>query len=145
MKGPFFAERDIVLSSDFLCCDAGYDESLTCETWCIEKRTKASYLLLRLTINTSVRLLLRVLYPRVGCPHGVTGWRPPEVLPSPPPCGWSTGFIETPRFDGLIPFHRLRPALPIVTFSWSVLPTWPIVAMHSTSTLRVSPEGNFSS
>jgi hypothetical protein len=28
MKGPFFAERDIVLSSDFLCCDAGYDESL---------------------------------------------------------------------------------------------------------------------
>jgi hypothetical protein len=28
MKGPFFVERDIVLSSDFLCCDAGYDESL---------------------------------------------------------------------------------------------------------------------
>src|SRR5271154_7527952 len=37
MKGPFFAERDIVLSSDFLCCDAGYDESLACETWCCWK------------------------------------------------------------------------------------------------------------
>src|SRR5258708_38846603 len=73
MKGPFFAERDIVLSSDFLCCDAGYDESLACETWCIEKQTKASYLLLRFTMKTSVRLLLRVLYPLVGCPHGVTG------------------------------------------------------------------------
>src|ERR1700685_979914 len=42
---------------------------------------------LRFTIHLSVRLLLRVLYPRVGCPHGVTGWRPPEVFPSPPPCG----------------------------------------------------------
>ena len=29
-------------------------------------------------------------------------------------------------------------------FSWSVLPTWPMVAMHSTSTRRVSPEGSFS-
>jgi hypothetical protein len=27
----------------------------------------------RLTMNASVRLLLRVLYPRVGWPHGVTG------------------------------------------------------------------------
>src|ERR1700748_63590 len=42
---------------------------------------------LRLTMNLSVRLLLRVLYPRVGCPHGVTRRRPPLVLPSPPPCG----------------------------------------------------------
>src|SRR5260370_18712615 len=25
---------------------------------------------------------LPILYPRVGWPHGVTGWRPPEVLPS---------------------------------------------------------------
>ena len=39
------------------------------------------------TMNLSVRLLFRVLYPRVGCPHGVTGFRPPDVLPSPPPCG----------------------------------------------------------
>src|SRR5262245_6276591 len=31
------------------------------------------FLLLRLTIHLSVRLLLRVLKPRVGWPHGVTG------------------------------------------------------------------------
>ena len=39
----------------------------------------------RRTINLLVRLLRRVLYPFVGTPHGVTGWRPPDVLPSPPP------------------------------------------------------------
>ena len=46
------------------------------------------------------------------CPHGLVGWRPPELLPSPPPSGWSTGFIATPRTDGRLRFHRLRPALP---------------------------------
>src|SRR6266436_4232740 len=76
-----------------------------------------SYLDLLLTINLSVRLLLRVLYPRVGWPHGVTGCRPPEVLPSPPPCGWSTGFMETPRLCGFFPSQRERPAFPIVMFS----------------------------
>src|SRR5579884_2697462 len=96
-----------------------------------------------LTMNLSVRLLLRVLYPRVGCPHGVTGWRPPDVLPSPPPCGWSTGFIETPRLCGVRPIQRLRPALPKVTFSCSTLPTWPTVAEHSAATRRTSPEGSF--
>ena len=65
-------------------------------------------------------------------PHGVTGWRPPEVLPSPPPCGWSTGFMTTPRLCGRLPSQRLRPALPRLTFSWSRLPTWPMVAMQST-------------
>src|SRR3569623_1861275 len=45
------------------------------------------FLPLRLTMNLSVRLLFRVLHPRVGCTHGVTGCLPPEVLPSPPPCG----------------------------------------------------------
>src|SRR5262249_44807372 len=45
------------------------------------------FLLLCVTIHLSVRLLLRVLKPRVGWPHGVTGCRPPLVLPSPPPCG----------------------------------------------------------
>src|SRR5574341_1278775 len=65
-----------------------------------------------LTMNGSVRLFLRVLKPLVGLPQGVTGWRPPEVLPSPPPWGWSTGFMETPRLCGRRPSHRLRPALP---------------------------------
>src|SRR5439155_26416808 len=76
-----------------------------------------NYFVLRFTMNASVRLLFRVLYPRVGCPHGVTGCRPPEVFPSPPPCGWSTGFIETPRFTGRRPNQRVRPALPMVMFS----------------------------
>ena len=62
MNGPFFNDR--LMSS-----------SLTASSTC------------RVTIHLSVRLLLRVLKPRVGWPQGVTGWRPPEVLPSPPPCG----------------------------------------------------------
>src|SRR5580692_1550819 len=143
MKAPFLVERAIKSALSF------QPSALSQQPFkilVIPNRGEACfYLLLRFTINLSVRLLLRVLYPRVGWPQGVTGCRPPEVLPSPPPCGWSTGFIETPRLDGLIPFQRLRPALPMLTFSWSVLPTWPMVAMHSTSTLRVSPEGSLSS
>src|SRR6185312_14960215 len=63
-----------------------------------------------------------------GLPQGDTGWRPPEVLPSPPPCGWSTGFMATPRVWGRLPFQRLRPALPILMRSCSELPTSPTVA-----------------
>src|SRR5215472_16409685 len=59
---------------------------------CNERPMRYLFLAFRVTIHLFVRLLLRVLNPRVGWPHGVTGWRPPEVLPSPPPCGWSTGF-----------------------------------------------------
>src|SRR6516164_6193730 len=83
------------------------------------ERPMFPYLLLafRVTIHLSVRLLLRVLKPRVGWPQGVTGWRPPDVLPSPPPCGWSTGFIATPRLCGVFPSQRVRPALPSDTFS----------------------------
>jgi hypothetical protein len=36
---------------------------------------------------------------------------------------------------------RARPALPRFWFSWSRLPTWPIVAMHRMLILRTSPEG----
>ena len=57
-----------------------------------------------------------------GWPQGDTGWRPPEVLPSPPPWGWSTGFMATPRVWGRTPFQRLRPALPILMSSCSELP-----------------------
>src|ERR1700732_4055172 len=94
-------------------------------------------------MNLVVDLLDLVFLPLVGLPQGVTGWRPPEVLPSPPPCGWSTGFIVTPRLCGVLPIHRVRPALPYETFSWSTLPTWPTVAMHATATRRISPEGSF--
>src|SRR4030095_7071135 len=58
-----------------------------------------------------------------GLPHGDTGCRPPELLPSPPPSGWSTGFMATPRVCGRLPFQRLRPALPIETRPTSLLPT----------------------
>src|SRR6202000_308219 len=47
-----------------------------------------------------------------GLPHGDTGWRPPDDLPSPPPSGWSTGFMTTPRLCGRCPNQRERPALP---------------------------------
>src|SRR5215475_375981 len=49
--------------------------------------------------------------------------------------------MATPRTCGRLPSQRLRPALPIDTFSWSRLPTCPIVATHSTLILRISPEG----
>src|SRR5512143_1439531 len=94
------------------------------------------------TMNPCVRLLFRVFAPLVGLPHGVTGWRPPEVRPSPPPCGWSIGFIATPRLCGRRPSQRVRPALPKETFLWSMLPTWPTVATHSMWILRTSPEGS---
>src|SRR5580658_5371164 len=96
-------------------------------------------------MNLSVALFDRVFLPLVGLPHGVTGCRPPDVLPSPPPCGWSTGFIETPRLCGLLPIQRLRPALPSDTFSWSLFPTVPIVAIQSVETRRISAEGSFRS
>src|SRR5262249_59366388 len=70
-------------------------------------------------MNLSVDLLVRVFLPLVGKPHGVTGWRPPDVRPSPPPWGWSTGFMATPRLCGRLPNQRLRPALPVEIFMWS--------------------------
>src|SRR5579862_7984602 len=92
------------------------------------------------TMNFVVRLFLRVRAPFVGLPHGVTGWRPPLVRPSPPPCGWSMGFIAVPRTCGRLPFHTLRPALPMTSFMWSGFETAPTVAMHSSCTRRTSPE-----
>src|SRR6185437_14633348 len=94
------------------------------------------------TINLSDSLCFaRVRLPSVGTPHGVTGCRPPFDLPSPPPCGWSTGFIAEPRTAGRLPSQRLLPALPPETLPWSTLPTWPTVARQVSSTLRISPEG----
>src|SRR5262245_49119129 len=73
----------------------------------------------RLTMYLSVRALPRVLWPFVGTPHGVHGWRPPEDLPSPPPIGWSIGFIATPRTFGRLPIQRGRPAFLMLLFSCS--------------------------
>src|SRR5438552_3910626 len=76
-----------------------------------------------------------------GWPHGETGWRPPDDLPSPPPSGWSTGFMATPRVWGRTPRQRLRPALPSETSSASALPTSPTVARQSMVTRRISVLG----
>src|ERR1700712_2842112 len=91
-------------------------------------------------MNLLVDLFERVFLPLVGLPHGVTGWRPPEVRPSPPPCGWSTGFMATPRTDRRLPSQRLRPALPRLVFWLSGLDTAPTVAMQVECTMRCSPE-----
>src|SRR5699024_1299401 len=91
------------------------------------------YLLLRrLTMNLLVGFfVLRVLRPMAGLPQGVTGpGRPTGLLPSPPPWGWSLGFITEPRTVGRMPMWRFRPALPMWTFSWSRLPTWPMTAVQ---------------
>src|SRR5512139_1024941 len=101
---------------------------------------RPDYFLL-LTINLSDSFFFLVLNPLVGLPHGVHGCRPPDDLPSPPPIGWSIGFIATPRTFGRRPSQRERPALPMLRFSWSGFPTWPTVAMQRTCTRRCSPLG----
>src|SRR5438445_7682120 len=83
--------------------------------------------------------LCRVFLPST-LPQGEVGGRPPEVFPSPPPSGWSTGFIATPRPRGFRPSQRLFPAFPIDRSSCSGLPTSPIVARHSPRTIRISVE-----
>src|ERR1700709_1689219 len=93
----------------------------------------------RRTMRASLAFRLRVR--PSGLPFGLTGCRPPEVLPSPPPCGWSTGFMATPRTVGRLPFQRIRPALPQLMFDCSALPTSRTVARQRRSTLRISPEG----
>src|SRR4026207_248589 len=62
-------------------------------------------------MNDCVRLFLRVCRPLAFWPHGDTGCGLPwPDLPSPPPCGWSTGFIATPRTVGRMPRQRCAPA-----------------------------------
>src|SRR5438270_13365229 len=92
------------------------------------------------TMNLVVRLLTRVFAPLVGLPQGVTGWRPPLVRPSPPPWGWSIGFMAVPRTEGRRPFQTLRPALDRTSFIWSGLDTAPTVAMQVSGILRTSDE-----
>src|SRR5689334_58344 len=51
------------------------------------RHVSPSYFVRRRTMNESPSLRRRVLRPLVFLPHGVVGWRPPELLPSPPPIG----------------------------------------------------------
>src|SRR5690606_30806173 len=77
------------------------------------------------TINRLEAFFGRRVFTPSFRPQGETGWRPPELRPSPPPSGWSTGFITTPRTFGRRPRQRFAPALPIDCLLWSTLPTWP--------------------
>jgi hypothetical protein len=65
---------------------------------------------------------------------------PMGARPSPPPCGWSTGFITTPRTLGRRPSHRCRPAFPTSRLFASTFPTCPTVAQHSFGINRTSPK-----
>src|SRR5215213_11437083 len=78
--------------------------------------------------------LLRVFTPSF-LPHGLTTFRPPRVLP---PCGWSTGFITSPRTFGRRPSQRDFPALPRLCSSCSAFPTSPMVARQRPCTCRTS-------
>src|SRR3989338_4174305 len=88
------------------------------------------YYLLRLIINLSEYLpFLLVLKPLASMPSRETGCGLPcPDLPSPPPCGWSCGFIATPLTVGRMPNHLFFPAFPIDIVPCSTFPTWPIVA-----------------
>src|SRR5437773_8455450 len=116
MNGPFLDERDIYFLRPFF-----------------SRRRMMSLF--------EAFLGLRVRKPRAGLPHGVLGLPPGPVLPSPPPCGWSRGFMVEPRTSGRWPSQRLRPALPPDSFSCSILPTWPMVAWQRMWMRRSSPLG----
>src|SRR5213075_1152650 len=94
-------------------------------------------------ISLVLAFFLCLVFGPSGLPQGLTGGRPPEVLPSPPPSGWSTGFLATPRTRERRPSQIFLPALPIRSSSCSALPTSPMVAMHSARTMRISPLRSF--
>ena len=64
------------------------------------------------------------------------------AFPSPPPWGWSTGFITTPLTTGRLPNQHLDPALPKLFWFTPTLPTCPTVAQQFWDTKRTSPDGN---
>lgn len=65
-----------------------------------------------------------------------------KTFPSPPPWGWSTGFITTPLTTGRLPSQHLDPALPKLFWFTPTLPTCPTVAKQFWDTKRTSPDGN---
>src|ERR1700738_2089675 len=88
----------------------------------------------RLTIRELLYFLgVRVFWPLpVGLPQAdLARRRPRPWRPSPPPCGWSTGFMAVPRTVGRTPFHRIRPAFPSTLKLRSGFDTAPKVARQS--------------
>ena len=73
-------------------------------------------------------------------PQGVTEDRPPELFPSPPPWGWSIGFIATPLTVGRLFNHLFLPALSIVLKNESSFEMVPIVAWHDSEMNLCAPE-----
>src|SRR5512136_1759212 len=82
-KGPFFIERDI-------CCFL----------------FSPYFPLRRMIYLPECFRFFRVLRPLDNWPHGDRRWchpPPPFDFASPPPCGWSTGFMAQPRTVGRHP------------------------------------------
>src|SRR5690606_4551004 len=127
MYGPFLIDRAMGLPS-LLPFPVRYDVALP------RRRPRTMYLF--------DSLFRRRVFLPSGLPHGDTGGRPPDVRPSPPPSGWSIGFIATPRTFGRRPRQRFAPAFPTLRSSWSRFPTCPIVARHSLRTIRTSLDGS---
>ena len=83
-KGPFFSERDMLNPPYY------FDNAFPSR-------------LLTMSLLDALFFFL-VFRPRAGLPQGVHGpGRPTGARPSPPPCGWSFGFMTEPRTVGLIP------------------------------------------
>ncbi|TYG74600.1 hypothetical protein ES288_D04G194700v1 [Gossypium darwinii] len=65
------------------------------------------------------------------------------TLPSPPPWGWSIGFVTTPLTTGRLLSHHLDSAIPKIFWFTPTFPTCPTVAEQFLDIKRTSPEGNF--
>ncbi|KAF1888228.1 hypothetical protein Lal_00043044 [Lupinus albus] len=63
--------------------------------------------------------------------------------PSPPPWGWSTGFITTPLTTRRLPSQHLDPTLPKLFRFTPTFPTCLTVAEQFLDIKRTSLEGNF--
>ncbi len=72
----------------------------------------------------------------------------PKLRPSPPPCGWSTGFIAVPRTVGRTPRQRAAPALPRTRSICSALPDFAqsctAVCFYFTHFTRTQTQGDIS-
>ncbi|MBA0666748.1 hypothetical protein Goklo_003118, partial [Gossypium klotzschianum] len=68
---------------------------------------------------------------------------PIGALPSPPPWGWSTGFVTTPLTPGRLLSQHLDSAIPKIFWFTPTFPTCPTVAEQFLDIKRTSPEGNF--